>query len=489
MPPRPKASKKLIERALASAAEGSLHDAVADLARARVPFDEAKARLATTKVAPAVSSWILGHAFPSTHESNDVPVESHTAPRMAVLAEPEPFLHWITHANECGFRPRLRGVGALQVFGAAALTAIARSDRRGALQIELDAGAPSNRFAHAIGMREAIEGREPPSGQLGRTVPLRRLPAFGYDVLEPTARRVASLIVPSEDHQETRKTMAYVVTELLRNVVQHSRDKQGAIVGAQLMSKGRAKYREDVIQVAVADNGIGIFESIKGMHEELEDPASALVKALEPHVSGAFPEEEEGTDVNAGLGLFFVSEMAKLTGGRMMIATRGASFLLTGDPDFSGANDLRILRPSGLGYPGTLVVFEAPRGSVVEHDQLLATIRQRAKERRAKRGTRRLFVYAEAPADTKQYLVRLASEDTVAASQLSSKTLLPLLARRQPVVLNFEGVEVATQSFLHALLFEALRVAWALRVSIYVRNAVPAVHEGLDFLESYALRS
>ncbi len=147
-----------------------------------------------------------------------------------------------------------------------------------------------------------------------------------------------------------------------------------------------------------------------------------------------------------------------------MIATRESSFLLTGDPEFSGANDLRILRPSGLGYPGTLVTFEAPRGSVVEHDQLLATIRQRAKERRAKRGIRRLLVYSDAPLDTKQYLVRMADEDTDKAGSLASNTLLPLLARRQPVALNFEGLEIATQSFLHALLFEALRVAWALRV-------------------------
>lgn len=55
-------------------------------------------------------------------------------------------------------------------------------------------------------------------------------------------------------------------------------------------------------------------------------------------------------------------------------------------------------------------------------------------------------------------------------------------------MLNFEGMEIATQSFLHALLFESLRVAWALRVPIYVRNAAAAVREGLDFLESYALR-
>jgi hypothetical protein len=92
------------------------------------------------------------------------------------------------------------------------------------------------------------------------------------------------------------------------------------------------------------------------------------------------------------------------------------------------------------------------------------------------------------PGDARQYLVRLAAEDTAAAQKLSREALLPGLTQRNPVVLNFEGMEIATQSFLHALLFESLRVAWALRVPIYVRNAAAAVREGLDFLESYALR-
>ncbi|MBI4818421.1 MAG: sensor histidine kinase [Deltaproteobacteria bacterium] len=290
---------------------------MADLARARVPFDQAKLRLEGCDLPPELSRWILEHAVPTgVHGPAASPPEAQRGPQKATLAEPEAFLHWITHASERGFGAHLGGFKVLQVFGAAAIASLGRVDRPRALEIELDPGAPASRFARAIGIEEAIANREQPSGEPGRTVPLRRLPAFGCGVLEVTARRVASLIVPSEDDQETRKTITYVVTELLRNVVQHSRDKQGAVVGAQLMSKGREKYREEVIQVAVADNGIGIFASIKGMHEELKDPSSALVKAIEPHVSGAFPEDQEGTDTNAGLGLFFVAEMAKLTGGR-----------------------------------------------------------------------------------------------------------------------------------------------------------------------------
>jgi len=43
------------------------------------------------------------------------------------------------------------------------------------------------------------------------------------------------------------------------------------------------------------------------------------------------------------------------------------------------------------------------------------------------------------------------------------------------------------QRSLHALSFEPVRLAWALRAPIHVVGAKPAVQEGLRFLESYAL--
>ena len=88
---------------------------------------------------------------------------------------------------------------------------------------------------------------------------LHRVPALAYLVLEKTAREVAKLIIPSQDGAETRKTINYVLTELLRNVVQHSRDDQGGIVGAQLMRKGGAGYRESAVQVVVVGTALSAF--------------------------------------------------------------------------------------------------------------------------------------------------------------------------------------------------------------------------------------
>jgi hypothetical protein len=78
-------------------------------------------------------------------------------------------------------------------------------------------------------------------------------------------------------------------------------------------------------------------------------------------------------------------------------------------------------------------------------------------------------------------------EDTLAASALSLNEITPRIIGKTPVELDFGGMDLCTQSWLHALLFEPVRLAWALRVPIHVTGAKPAVQEGLRFLESYAL--
>src|SRR5262249_23275038 len=137
-------------------------------------------------------------------------------------------------------------------------------------------------------------------------------------------------------------------------------DPLGGIVAAQRNDRGRNSDRP-FIQVAVADGGIGIQESLLPLHKTLTDPREALVKALEPHISGTFEEGESGSAQNAGMGLFFISEMTKLVGGRLLIASRGAALVLEGmlGVEEGESHHLRFLE-RGLGFNGTLVAFEMP---------------------------------------------------------------------------------------------------------------------------------
>ena len=49
------------------------------------------------------------------------------------------------------------------------------------------------------------------------------------------------------------------------------------------------------------------------------------------------------------------------------------------------------------------------------------------------------------------------AENKDIAKNIRQHDLMPALARKEDVVLNFDGVESATQSFIHTLISEALR--------------------------------
>jgi len=339
------------------------------------------------------------------------------------------------------------------------------------------------RFAHAVGFDSARDSLDPSARgvEVERTVPIQRV-SFGQPVPR-IAAELARIAVPSAAEVESRDALSYVIDELLRNVLQHSGDPLGAVVGAQRMDAGKGGYTRPTIQLTVADAGKGILESLRRSHT-VTDPKAALEMAIRPHVSSAFPAGEMGGRDNAGLGLFFTSEMAKLTAGRLLIATRGASLFLVGD-EKNDKYEMQFLEPNGTGFPGTLAVFELPL-EIVDRDALMDVIRQRATETMPAPVTHRWILYDTPPADVETFMVQEFVEDTDGTLRLAERMKLVLTAS-QPVVLDFSGIGIATQSFLHALLFHAIRVGWAMGARVYVTHADPAVRSALAYLESYAL--
>jgi hypothetical protein len=252
------------------------------------------------------------------------------------------------------------------------------------------------------------------------------------------------------------------------------------------MDRGHTGYSKDVIQVAVADAGIGIPDALGVTYPELTESSAALVKALEPHVSGAFGAGRTGTSYNAGLGLFFVSEMAKRTAGRLMIASRGAALLLSGDLEDYSKHKLDIVPPPGTGFPGTLVAFELPLQEVQDHAGLIAVITDKAKERTPQRDTSAWVRFESPPDGVDTFLVSAVAEDVEKAAKLSREELQPRLFQRQPVALDFRNIRICTQSFAHAVLYEAVRLSWAVQVPIYIENARPPVATAIRLVDNYA---
>jgi anti-sigma regulatory factor (Ser/Thr protein kinase) len=97
----------------------------------------------------------------------------------------------------------------------------------------------------------------------------------------------------------------YVITELVRNVLEHAVSPVGAMVCAQYFSK------TERLSLGVADFGVGIRESIGTFHHAPTD-LEAIHLALRPGVTGA-TARLGGNAQNAGAGLFFTKSIARVT--------------------------------------------------------------------------------------------------------------------------------------------------------------------------------
>ena len=393
------------------------------------------------------------------------------------LNKPERFLQWIS--SEPSFFS-FEGFNLTEIWSLVALGVLARKDGEKPLCVEQQMDSPAGRFAHAVGFDDVLRGEPGVSiGERERTVKLARIRKF--EDIERTSREITDLLI-SKDEEETALTVRYVLVELLRNVLQHSHDSLGAVVAAQKNSK----QSKTMIQVAVGDAGIGIEKSLSVRHPAVTNAQIALERSLWPSISGTFDEGESGSADNAGMGLFFIAEMAKRLAGKLLIATRGATLSLRGDPKFGDKHQLQFI-PAG--FPGTLVAFEIPENAVVDNDGLFKIIRQTAAERTPKREIHRWLSFGPSPENAEKYkcaLVQVVLEDTQKAKALSQKLRKTLFDGRA-VEIDFSNVPILTQSYLHALLYEPLRLAWALKVKIYIVNASPAVRSNLELLQQYAL--
>lgn len=172
------------------------------------------------------------------------------------------------------------------------------------------------------------------------------------------ATSVADVLAPDQvdstdyDSMGFYDSIEYSVSELVLNVVQHSRGR--GYIGAQYYG-----FRDEV-QVAISDTGIGIRESFVSagspMVSRMQCDADALKIALENGVSctAHMPDALKGEGQNAGVGLTFLSELARTTGGSFM--------LLSGEA--ANINDNLSSLGTDSRYDGTFTAFSFPRSKL-----------------------------------------------------------------------------------------------------------------------------
>lgn len=122
------------------------------------------------------------------------------------------------------------------------------------------------------------------------------------------------------DNPRQTEPIQYIVGELVRNVIEHSQAKDGAIVCAQYYPKS------NTIRIGIVDGGVGIKKTITRSHVATDD-FEAIRLALMPGITGT-TKKEGGTADNAGAGLFFIKSIAHVNRDFFLVYSGKAMYKL-----------------------------------------------------------------------------------------------------------------------------------------------------------------
>lgn len=177
-------------------------------------------------------------------------------------------------------------------------------------------------------------------------------------------------------HLEKRhaEPIKYVVSELIRNVLEHAETGMGAIACAQYYKSS------NTIRLGIVDRGIGIRQSIRQSHPA-EDDLAAIRLALTPGITGT-TALEGGTEYNAGAGLFFIKSLATINKDHFFLYSGDAFYKLLksaakqpqlhSDP-FHDRHTTKSAMPR---WRGTVVGIDLQLDETAEFTHLLDMIRE-----------------------------------------------------------------------------------------------------------------
>lgn len=320
----------------------------------------------------------------------------------------------------------------------------------------------------------------PPTERPDRTVKLTRIsssaeiPGFAASVMN---------ILQIED-EELAGAVKYSLIELLRNVVQHSVSTGGGVAMAQYYPKS------GLVDVCVADTGIGIKATINEAYPEIDTNLRALKLATLPHVSRTFkPGGYTSMSDNAGLGLFFIKQIASLSGGSFFLGSKDALVDIWGDKE--GRQKKLYWQAKVGGWPGTFAYLQLRKDSIGEFDALLSVCRRLAAEAQKYPAELSLdFVEAIPELGDHEELVIVSvkefEEDVEQAARIRDEDLLPSMKEGTLVVLDFAGVKFATQSFVHALMYKVIRDGQNIGSTLCIANCSRSTREAVMAVAAYA---
>jgi anti-sigma regulatory factor (Ser/Thr protein kinase) len=154
----------------------------------------------------------------------------------------------------------------------------------------------------------------------GRYIPLQRIKNS-----DDLGIFISDMIPLLHTTPEQAEPIKYIISELIRNVFEHSKSPIGAIVSAQYFKKTNR------ISIGVVDVGVGIRSTISRSHR-VDNDITGLRLALTPGITG-WSKNPRGTASNAGAGLFFIKSIAMVNRDFFMIYSGTAMYKLLKTPE------------------------------------------------------------------------------------------------------------------------------------------------------------
>ena len=184
----------------------------------------------------------------------------------------------------------------------------------------------------------------------GRFVPLAKITNS-----EELSHVIADVVPLLHLQPSQAEPIKYILSELVRNVFEHSGAQNGAIVCAQFYEKS------NTIRIGIVDTGVGIKKTINASYAASSD-LEGIKLALTPGITGT-TKRIGGTEYNAGAGLFFIKSIAKVSRDFFVIYSGNAMYkLLKSDPNTKSVRlysdpfkDRHATKDSLPYWPGTVV--------------------------------------------------------------------------------------------------------------------------------------
>ncbi len=358
-----------------------------------------------------------------------------------------------------------------------------REVKRCHVSVKANTNTVAGAYLVQSGLLELLEqGRFPTPPDLpDRVVKLTRIrtsteiPSFVSSVMA---------ILRIED-EELAGAVQYSLIELLRNVVQHSAASGGGVAMAQYYPN------TGLVEVCVADLGLGIKSTINEAYPEIDTDLKALKLATLPHVSRTFkPGGYTRMSDNAGLGLFFIKQIASLSSGSFFLGSNKALVDIWGDKQ--GQQKKCYVQARENGWPGTFAYLQLRRDTIGEFDAVLATCRRLAAE--AQRYPSELALdFIEGIPDLGEDMdellvvsVKSFEENVEEAARIRDTEILPSMNGGTMVVIDFGGVRFATQSFVHALMYKVIRDGQQIGATLSIANCSRSTREAVMAVAAYA---